>query len=121
MVTTLSTNFRLLSDSATSDFDVSVEPGDPVTTVRVIGELDIYTAPKLLDHLRPMMEGSGRTVAVDLGGVRFIDSSGLGALVNALKQLRETGGDLLLRSPTPSTYKLFEITGLTRVFTIETR
>ena len=115
----MSAKFQLLSDSATSDFAVSVEPGDAVTTVRVAGELDIYTAPKLLDHLRSMMEESGRTVAVDLGAVRFIDSSGLGALVNALKQFRQTGGDLLLRSPTPSTYKLFEITGLTRVFTIE--
>jgi anti-sigma B factor antagonist len=48
----------------------------------------------------------------------FIDSTGLGVIVGTLKRLREGGGDLVLRSPSRSTRKVLEITGLTRIVEI---
>jgi anti-sigma B factor antagonist len=48
----------------------------------------------------------------------FIDSTGLTVLIAAVKRLRELGGDITLRSPSPRTLRVFEITGLTQVFAI---
>jgi anti-sigma B factor antagonist len=59
-------------------------------------------------------------VVVDLHGVSFIDSSGLGVLVGALRQLREQGGSaLVLRGMQEPVRRVFDITGLAAVFTIE--
>jgi len=55
---------------------------------------------------------------VDLLGVTFLDSTALGVLVGALKRCREAGGDLRLVIAEPRILKVFEITGLTEVFTI---
>ena len=59
------------------------------------------------------------SLLVDMSGLAYIDSTGLGVLVGALKQAREMGGDVRLRSLNPQAYNVFDITGLTRVFTIE--
>ncbi len=53
-----------------------------------------------------------------MSDLMFIDSTGLSVLITGLKRLRQGGGDLALRSPTPSTPKVLEITGLTEVFAI---
>lgn len=57
-------------------------------------------------------------MTVDLSDVGFIDSTGMGALVDGLKRMREAGGGMVLRSPGPSTRKVLEITGLDQVFRI---
>ena len=51
-------------------------------------------------------------VAIDLGSVEFIDSSGLGVLVGSLRRLREDGGDLVLRAASPAVTRILELTGL---------
>jgi anti-sigma B factor antagonist len=60
-----------------------------------------------------------RNIVVDLSGVTFIDSTGLGVLVTALKRTRDAGGQLTLRSPTRSTRKVLDITGLSNLVAIE--
>ena len=54
---------------------------------------------------------------LDLLGVTFLDSTALGVLVGALKRCRELGGDLHVVVADPRIVKIFEITGLTNVFT----
>jgi anti-sigma B factor antagonist len=101
------------------EFQVSADEaadGDPV--LRVHGEVDVYTSPALRDELYRIIDGGAKQVTLDLGGMDFIDSSGLGVLVGALKRVRERDGDLQLRSLQPSTRKVLEITGLTQVFAI---
>jgi anti-sigma B factor antagonist len=56
---------------------------------------------------------------VDFAHVTYIDSAGLGALVGAHKKLRAAGGALVLHCEHPRVMQLFEITGLTKLFTIE--
>lgn len=96
--------------------DTHVTDGVPVVTVR--GEVDFGTAPRLRELLvSTAMEGNHQVV-VDLGAVEFLDSTGLGVLVGALKRYRTLGGDLHLVISTSRIRSVFELTGLTNAFSI---
>ncbi len=98
-------------------FDL-VESSAAVSTVRLVGELDLYTAPELHSALVDLFDGGARSVTIDLSELDFIDSTGLSVLVGALKQLRQHEGDLVLKGPSRWTYKLLETTGLTKIFVV---
>jgi anti-sigma B factor antagonist len=99
------------------EFAVSVTALDGATVVHVNGDLDCYSAPQLRTVLVELADGP-RRVIVDVAGSTFIDSTGLGVLVGGLKRLREQGGHMVLRSPTPMTARLFEVTGVSKLFEI---
>jgi anti-sigma B factor antagonist len=86
----------------------------------VKGEIDVYSAPRLRERLVELVSEGHRQIIVDLEGVDFLDSTGLGVLVGGLKRLRTNGGDLSLVCTQPRILKVFEITGLTTVFSIAT-
>src|SRR5215475_4941292 len=86
--------------------------------LEVAGEIDVYTAPQLRERLISLVDGGARQVVVDLGRVEFLDSTGLGVLVGALKRLRGAGGELFLVCGQERLLKIFRITGLDRVFTL---
>ena len=90
-------------------------PGDP-TVLSVRGEVDVSTAETFRAALYALVDETDGDVMVDMGGVGFIDSSGLGVLVGALKRARERGSDLRVRNLTPVARKVFDITGLTELF-----
>lgn len=100
------------------DFSVSVTSVESAATVRVTGELDAYTAPQLRSALMALVDDGARQVTLDVGATQFVDSTGLSVLVGGLKRLRERGGNLVVKSPSEATLRLFEITGLTRVFEV---
>ncbi|HYO29610.1 MAG TPA: STAS domain-containing protein [Thermomicrobiales bacterium] len=101
-------------------FDLVTSRTDDAAVVRVIGELDFATAPQLRDVLADLTGQGTVHVTVDLSETVFIDSTGVTVLVSGLTRLHEAGGDLALESPKASAMKVFEITGLTSVFTIRT-
>jgi len=86
--------------------------------VAVRGEVDIATAPKLRETLVELASQGAQHVVVDLDGVDFLDSTGLGVLIGGMKRLRGLDGDLTLVCTQPRILKVFEITGLNRAFTI---
>ena len=88
------------------------------TVVQVTGEIDVYTAPLLREELASLIDAEHRDLLVDLTGVGFMDSTGLGVLVGALKKVRTLGGDLQLVISSEKVLKVFRITALTQVFTI---
>jgi anti-sigma B factor antagonist len=90
----------------------------PFTVLAVNGEVDVYSAPRLRERLVDLVSQGHRQIVVDLEGVDFLDSTGLGVLVGGLKRLRSHGGDLSLVCTQPRILKVFEITGLTTVFSI---
>ena len=96
--------------------DVSERDGYAVLTVR--GEVDVYTAPKFREQLIELVAQGKQRIVVDLDAVDFLDSTGLGVLVGGLKRLRSHDGDLLLVCNQSRIRKVFEITGLTKVFSI---
>jgi anti-sigma B factor antagonist len=98
-------------------FDVSVSAAEDATVVEVRGDLDCYTAPKLQAVLLELADGP-RKVILDVGSSNFIDSTGLGVLVGGLKRFRQQGGDMVVRAPSPMTTRLFEVTGVSKLFEV---
>lgn len=88
------------------------------TVVEVRGEVDVYTASTLRERLMELVEGGVRYVVVDFQRVDFLDSSGLGVLVGALKRLKMAGGDMSVVCDSEKLLKIFRITALDRVFTL---
>ena len=93
--------------------------GADAYVVSVSGELDIATAGRLGDELGRTSERSARRVIVDLVGVTFIDSVALGVLTEEARRLRASGGTCVVVSQDPRILRVFEITGLDRIFRIE--
>jgi anti-sigma B factor antagonist len=91
-------------------FSISDASDPPVITVR--GEVDLASAPQLAGAMSELIDRGHTRVAVDLGAVEFIDSTGLGVLVGSLRRLREGGGDLVLRAASPAVVRILELTGL---------
>jgi len=100
------------------DFRIEDHVDGEIPIITVFGEIDVATAPQLRDCLHRVIAQSHATVVVDLLAVTFLDSTALGVLVGALKRCREFGGELHVVVTDPRIIKIFEITGLTKVFRI---
>ena len=90
----------------------------PYTVLAVKGDVDVYSAPRLREKLVELVSGGARQIVVDLEGVDFLDSTGLGVLVGGLKRARSHDGELSLICTRPRILKVFELTRLTQVFRI---
>ena len=99
-------------------FEVTVAASGARPVVTAIGELDMYSGPRLREVLVGLADAGNAEIEVDLGGLTFIDSSGLGVIVGALKRCRMSGGDLVLRNVNDKTAKVLAVTGLDRVLTV---
>ncbi len=100
------------------ELGVTTNVVDDRVVLSVSGEIDVATAPQLREELlKAVHEGRG-TVVLDLLGVTFLDSTGLGVIVGGLKRARSNDGDLVLVVDNRSILKVLEITGLTRVFSV---
>ncbi|HET7488300.1 MAG TPA: STAS domain-containing protein [Acidimicrobiales bacterium] len=100
------------------ELGLEVTEHDGITVLAVRGEVDVYTAPRLREKLVELVSQGKHNIVVDLEAVDFLDSTGLGVLVGGLKRLRSHDGDLSLVCTQHRILKVFEITGLTKVFTI---
>ena len=100
------------------ELGLDVQTRNSHAVVDVKGEIDVYTAPKLREKLIELVSEGSYNVVVNLEGVDFLDSTGLGVLVGALKRVRSNDGDLYLVCTQPRIRKVFEVTGLTKVFSL---
>jgi anti-sigma B factor antagonist len=101
------------------NFDVQTERVDDSTYVIALsGEVDLYTAPEFKQQLLDVIAKGATDVVVDFTKTTFIDSTTLGVLVGGVKRLRAQDGRLSLVCSDRNITKIFEITGLDRVFTI---
>jgi len=95
------------------EFGVTDEHVDERThVVAPRGEVDTVTAPQLGRRLLSLADEGKTRVVVDLSEVTFMDSTGIGVLLNAVRQLRLRHGGLVLVCPTERILRPFEITGL---------
>lgn len=100
------------------DLSLDVRTERDTVVLEVSGEVDIYTAPKLREKLVELVEGGSHRIVVDLEGVGFMDSTGLGSLVAGLKRVKERGGEMALVCTRDPVLKVLGITGLDRVFDV---
>jgi anti-sigma B factor antagonist len=80
------------------------------------GELDAYTAPALEERIGVLLGEGVSNLVLDLSQTRFLDSSGLRALLTAHRRLEGSSGELNLRDPSEPVLRLLEITGLREHF-----
>ncbi len=104
--------------SENDEFAVAATESAGTAVISITGELDLATAPQLRDAFVCLVNRGIHVVTVDMARLGFIDSTGLGVLVTALKRFRELGGDLTLRSPNRTAMNVLEITGLTKIIAI---
>jgi anti-sigma B factor antagonist len=86
--------------------------------VEVQGEIDVYTSPKVKEIVTELIDKGNNHLVINLEGVRYIDSTGLGVLIGALKKVREKEGSINLVCNNPQIKKIFNITGLVKIFGI---
>ena len=105
-----------MTNDANFEVTESEQPGVPVLDVR--GEIDVATSPQFQELLTELISQRPEFLIVNLTDVSFIDSTGLGVLVGAVRDVRAAGGDLRLVATQPQIIKLFELTGLNEVFEV---
>jgi anti-sigma B factor antagonist len=100
------------------DLDVETGKRGDASVLTLQGEIDVYTAPRLRQAIIDLVEGGERNIVVDMEKVDFLDSTGLGVLVGGLKRVKTREGNLSLVASQEKILKIFEITGLDKVFPI---
>ena len=90
----------------------------PWTVLTVGGDLDVVGAPDLRQAVVVAVADGARLIALDLTDLDFVDSFGIGAVVGALKRLRQRGGDLALVCPSSRIRRVFEICDLDRIIAL---
>jgi anti-sigma B factor antagonist len=107
------------SSEESSQKSIKIEPLESERGFRLSGDLDIFSVDTFRRTLELDLHG---TLVLDLFGVDFMDDSGLGLLVGAVKRLRERGGSLVLRNVQSEILRTLEITGLMKLpgLTVET-
>src|SRR5260221_12336376 len=101
------------------NFDIKTERlSDEGYVISLAGEVDLYTAPEFKQQLLEVIGQGGKDVVVDFTNTTFIDSTTLGVLVGGVKRLRTNDGQLSLVCSDRNITKIFEITGLDKVFEI---
>ncbi len=96
--------------------DESVDDSTHVVSLR--GEIDVLTAPKLGSRLFGLAEEGASGVVIDLSDVTFMDSTGIGVLLNALRHMTVRSCTMVLVCPTERVLRPFQVTGLVRHLTI---
>lgn len=88
------------------------------TVVALSGEIDVYSGPALRERFIDLARAGCHHLVVDLQEVEFLDSTGLGVLVNGLKRARGHDGSMHLVCSREPLLKILRVTGLTKVFPI---
>ena len=94
------------------------ELGKGVLVVHLDGKLNMVQAPHFRALIKSHIAAGNNRISIDLTNVNFIDSSGLGALINGLKVTRQAGGDLRIAAPTEQVKLILGLTNLDRVLKI---
>ncbi|SDR06461.1 anti-sigma B factor antagonist [Virgibacillus subterraneus] len=99
---------------------VDVAEENEKSIVSLIGEIDAYTAPQLKESLLPLTRIDSQLIEVDLEDVNYMDSTGLGVFISALKSTKENNSHLKLVNLQERVLRLFKITGLDEIIDITT-
>ncbi|WP_412538550.1 STAS domain-containing protein [Longispora sp. K20-0274] len=96
---------------------VRITDHGPVSVMSVAGEIDVATAPGMDRRITTLLNAGRLHLVIDLSGVTFCDSTGIGVLVGTARRLRTQGLSLHLTGLGPVMGRLFDVTGIGPVFT----
>src|SRR4051812_23630461 len=96
--------------------EINVDQVGEYTICRPVGELDAFTVGQFRESLTEL--GGGGRLLIDLSGVPFLDSAGLGALIGGVRRARESGGDVAVYGARPAVARLLHTTGFDRVASV---
>jgi anti-sigma B factor antagonist len=91
---------------------------DGAHVITVSGEIHVSTAPEFAQRLSAAIDSGKTAVVLDMGGVEFIDSTGLSVLLNGLRLVTQMQGRMALVCTNPTVLRLFQITSLVETFDI---
>ena len=100
------------------DLNINVRDKGDARIIDLTGEVDAYTSSRFREVMVELIDDGNIRLIVSMAKVEYIDSSGLGALVGGLKRISEKDGKIVLVCDQPQVLKVFEITGLEKVFPI---
>ena len=91
-----------------------------IATVKLKGEIDHHSASVLRRELDGLIcRVRPKTLRLDLSGVDFMDSSGLGLIMGRHALMQKSGGELVLFHPSPSVLRMVRLAGMERIIKIE--
>lgn len=96
--------------------EINVDDTGEHTVCRPVGELDAFTVGQFREVLTEL--GGNQRLLIDLSGVPFLDSAGLGALIGGVRRAREAGGDVAIYGARPAVARLLHTTGFDRVASV---
>ena len=98
------------------DLRINKKTTEGIPVIQLSGEVDAYTCSMLRDVMVEIFEQGNPNVVISMADVEYIDSSGLGTLVGGLKRASEQSGRIAVVANSVQIRKVFEITGLEKVF-----
>lgn len=118
----LSSDDDLTSDTSAllrTGFHARADAVADTVLIRVQGELDMATAPRLGQQLASALDARPAVLALDLKELTFLDSSGIRVLIAALRRANTQATRFILRSPQPSVLRSLKLTGVDQLFVID--
>ena len=98
------------------DLQIKVRKVKDIPVMDLSGEVDAYTCSRLREAMIEVIDDGGSDLVVNMKDVEYIDSSGLGTLVGGLKRVSERQGTIAVCGTNSQIKKVFDITGLIKVF-----
>lgn len=89
-----------------------------ITQLTLTGKLDLMNAVEVKEKVKSLLERDRTMIHIDMSGVDFINSSGLGGMVSMMKEIRMRRGRLTLSNLAPYIVEIFDITELSNIFEI---
>jgi len=96
----------------------SEKAGEGVAILRLSGFLDAHTFEELDETINDLFDDGVYRIVADLSGLEYISSAGAGVFIGALAMAQESQGNIIIASPTENVHEVFELLGLTQIFTM---
>jgi anti-sigma B factor antagonist len=109
---------RLYHGRGGAFMEILEERSDNIVVLKLSGRLDATTAKDVKERVGEIIKNNNVNLVIDMGGVDFIDSSGLGVLVASLRSVNKVGGDIKIAALQDQVRAIFELTRLHRLFEI---
>jgi len=98
--------------------EINQREKDSISILDIQGEIDLYNAPEIKEIIQKLINEQKYNIIINLEKVSYIDSSGIGALISSLSNLKKYQGSLKIINVYASVKKVFELTKLTSFFEI---